>query len=97
MQLIGMVGKLGRSLGVDVVVEGIETIEALRAVTKLGAGYAQGRFLSWPVTNAEVESACGTGPARHRGLPGLRGRGSMSAVDEHPTPTLSIQPRRGAP
>ncbi len=57
MHLLDLVGKLGQSLGVDVVMEGVETEEVLRAVTRLGARFAQGRLLSWPVANAGVERA----------------------------------------
>jgi EAL domain-containing protein (putative c-di-GMP-specific phosphodiesterase class I) len=46
---------LGRTLGLVVVAEGVETGQQLRKVTSLGADLAQGFHLSHPLTPADLE------------------------------------------
>lgn len=46
---------LGTTLGLDVIVEGVETAEQERAVLGLGARLAQGYHLGAPVPAAEIE------------------------------------------
>ncbi|MDQ3632018.1 MAG: EAL domain-containing protein [Actinomycetota bacterium] len=46
---------IGRSLGLDVVAEGVETREHLRALRTLGCGSAQGYLFSKPVAAREIE------------------------------------------
>jgi predicted signal transduction protein with EAL and GGDEF domain len=46
---------LGRTLGLVVVAEGVETAQQLRKVTSLGADLAQGYHLSHPLAPADLE------------------------------------------
>jgi diguanylate cyclase (GGDEF)-like protein len=41
---------LGHNLGLEVVAEGVETVEAYNTLTRLGCDYAQGYFLSKPLS-----------------------------------------------
>jgi diguanylate cyclase (GGDEF)-like protein len=52
---------LGHSLGLDVVAEGVETHEHLRALRTLGCEAAQGYLFSKPVTAEEIEQLARTG------------------------------------
>jgi EAL domain-containing protein (putative c-di-GMP-specific phosphodiesterase class I) len=52
--IAGAMVALGRSLGLDVVAEGVETGEQLAALRALGCGTAQGYLFSRPVPAAEV-------------------------------------------
>jgi hypothetical protein len=41
---------LGHNLGLEVVAEGVETVESYNTLAKLGCDYAQGYFLSKPLS-----------------------------------------------
>ena len=45
---------MGRQLGLSVVAEGVESVEELRALAKMGCDEAQGYYLSKPLAAAEV-------------------------------------------
>ncbi len=45
---------LARSLGMDTVAEGVETVEAMEALAKLGCWAAQGYHLSRPLPSADI-------------------------------------------
>jgi diguanylate cyclase (GGDEF)-like protein len=61
---------LGHNLGLEVVAEGVETVEAYNTLAKLGCDYAQGFFLSKPLSPdkmsiwLEVFSGMGTDEAK---------------------------------
>jgi EAL domain-containing protein (putative c-di-GMP-specific phosphodiesterase class I) len=46
--------ELGRSIGMSVVVEGVETIQIADVVARLGAGYGQGSMFGHPVPANEL-------------------------------------------
>jgi len=52
---------LAHNLGMDVVAEGIETVEQANEVRSLGCKYAQGYFFSKPMSQARVEALLGSG------------------------------------
>ncbi|MDF1780543.1 MAG: EAL domain-containing protein [Alcanivoracaceae bacterium] len=52
--IVKTISSLGNSLGMDVIAEGVETIEQLRAVQELGCDYVQGYLISKPMA---VEAA----------------------------------------
>jgi EAL domain-containing protein (putative c-di-GMP-specific phosphodiesterase class I) len=47
--LVRTILAMGDSLAMDVVAEGVETIEQLDVLTQLGCAHAQGYFISRPV------------------------------------------------
>jgi EAL domain-containing protein (putative c-di-GMP-specific phosphodiesterase class I) len=53
-EIVRAVVTLGRSLGLDVVAEGIETLHQLRALNDLGCQYGQGFLLGYPVAADEL-------------------------------------------
>ncbi len=57
--VMGAVVDLGRALGLDVVVEGVETREMAASARSLGARIGQGWFFSRAVTAAEVPALLG--------------------------------------
>ncbi len=52
--LVGTVIELGRTLGMDVVAEGVETTGELAALQALGCRYVQGFLLSRPIPADEL-------------------------------------------
>ncbi|MES9860014.1 MAG: EAL domain-containing protein [Candidatus Thiodiazotropha sp. LLP2] len=52
--LVNAVLSLGKALGLDVVAEGVETLEQLRVLTHLGCPYLQGYYFSRPIPVNEV-------------------------------------------
>ncbi|HET9658121.1 MAG TPA: EAL domain-containing protein, partial [Kineosporiaceae bacterium] len=50
--------ELGASIGVSIVVEGIETTSVAELVTGMGAGYGQGSLFGRPMTAFALASAC---------------------------------------
>lgn len=52
--LVNAVLSLGRALGLDVVAEGVETLEQLRVLIHLGCPYLQGYYFSRPIPENEV-------------------------------------------
>ncbi|MGH2887992.1 MAG: EAL domain-containing protein, partial [Solirubrobacteraceae bacterium] len=56
---------LGRNLGLDVVAEGVETLELWNRLRDLGCKIAQGYFLSRPVPPEELASWLQTRPGVH--------------------------------
>ena len=57
--IVQAVAQMARALEINVVAEGVETEEQLRAVEALGCGYAQGFCLSEPVPAGEVDTLLG--------------------------------------
>jgi diguanylate cyclase (GGDEF)-like protein len=57
---------LGRSLGVHVLAEGVETVEQLRALRELGCATMQGYLFSRPVPADQVPAAIAAAEARAR-------------------------------
>ncbi|MGB8261023.1 MAG: EAL domain-containing protein [Terracidiphilus sp.] len=53
--------RLGRSLGMQVVAQGIETPEQLEALARLGCELGQGHLLSWAVDPARAERVAAAG------------------------------------
>jgi diguanylate cyclase (GGDEF)-like protein/PAS domain S-box-containing protein len=66
-EIVRAVVTLGRSLGLEVVAEGIETLDQLRSLQDLGCHFGQGFLLGHPVAEADLSVG---GPA----LPSLRRR-----------------------
>src|ERR1700683_1661141 len=60
-QVVHTVISLGHSLGMDVVAEGIETLEQANELRSLGCQYAQGYFFSKPVTQTCAEALLESG------------------------------------
>jgi predicted signal transduction protein with EAL and GGDEF domain len=60
-QVVHTVISLGHSLGMDVVAEGIETLEQANELRSLGCQYAQGYFFSKPVTQTCAEALLKSG------------------------------------
>ena len=54
---------LGATLGLDVIVEGVETSEQERELLRLGARVAQGYHLGTPAPAVEIEARWGSGAA----------------------------------
>ena len=55
--LVGAIIAMGRSLGLEVVAEGVELSTHLRALQRLGCHYAQGYYFSRPVPAQEFDAA----------------------------------------
>lgn len=55
--MVELVTRLGLSLGVKVVAEGVETSQELAIVTTFGVTHVQGRLLSWPVPACQLPAA----------------------------------------
>jgi diguanylate cyclase (GGDEF)-like protein/PAS domain S-box-containing protein len=66
-QLVGTMVALARSLGMDVVAEGVETEEQRRYLLELGCAHAQGYLFSRPLIVAELESLLASPRARQIG------------------------------
>ncbi len=62
-QLVGGVIQLARSLGVPVVVEGIEEADQVAGLTRLGAALGQGNFLGRPMDADALEERLTAGRA----------------------------------
>jgi diguanylate cyclase (GGDEF)-like protein len=54
--IVQAVSHMAEALGINVVAEGVETEDQLRAVEELGCGYAQGYFFARPAPADELES-----------------------------------------
>ncbi|MEL7153523.1 MAG: EAL domain-containing protein, partial [Pseudomonadota bacterium] len=52
--IVSMLVGLGKDLGVDIVAEGLETVEAVEAVRRLGCDLAQGYFFAKPASEADI-------------------------------------------
>ncbi|MCH7663943.1 MAG: EAL domain-containing protein, partial [Chloroflexi bacterium] len=55
-KIIETIVMLGHQLGLDVIVEGVETAEQLEFVRSLDCGYAQGYYFSKPLTASGVHA-----------------------------------------
>jgi diguanylate cyclase (GGDEF)-like protein/PAS domain S-box-containing protein len=53
-EIVKVIIGLAKNLGLDVIAEGIETVEQLSAIRELGCHYGQGYYFSRPVRPAEV-------------------------------------------
>jgi diguanylate cyclase (GGDEF)-like protein len=62
--IISAVVGLGKTLGMSVTAEGVETAEQLRLLKRQGCDEAQGYLLSRPLPYAEVSKLLGAAPAR---------------------------------
>jgi predicted signal transduction protein with EAL and GGDEF domain len=60
-QVVHTVISLGHGLGMDVVAEGIETVEQANEIRSLGCQYAQGYFFSKPLTQTGAEALLESG------------------------------------
>jgi EAL domain-containing protein (putative c-di-GMP-specific phosphodiesterase class I) len=47
--LVGAIIAMGKSLGLDIVAEGVESISHLRGLRGMGCHYAQGYYFSRPI------------------------------------------------
>jgi predicted signal transduction protein with EAL and GGDEF domain len=61
LEIVHTIISLARVLRMDVVAEGIETIEQANQLTSLGCKYAQGYFFSKPMNPTSVEALLGSG------------------------------------
>ena len=69
--IVGAIIGLGRSLGMDVVAEGIETTEQLALLQRIGCTFGQGHLFGQPVNGArylELLRAQQEGQTAHAGL-----------------------------
>ncbi len=69
---------LGTTLGLEVIIEGVETAEQERRLLRLGARLAQGYHLGPPAPAVEIEDRWSPGP-RPVSLVGARNRSSSAA------------------
>ncbi len=69
-EMVRAIVSLAHNLGMDVVAEGVETLEQLECLRTLGCEQAQGYFFSKPVTGVEAGTLIAAQPWR-----GLRGSG----------------------
>ena len=53
---------LGHTLGLDVVAEGVETVQQLRELRRLGCDLAQGYLFSGALPPGKVDELIDTGP-----------------------------------
>jgi len=53
--LVGAIIAMGRSLGLDIVAEGVELKSHLTALERMGCHYAQGYYFSRPVPAEEFD------------------------------------------
>lgn len=60
--LVGTINELAHSLGMDVVAEGIETVQQLGHLRKLGCEFGQGYLFSVPLPAAEIEKLLDRSP-----------------------------------
>ncbi|WP_421121959.1 putative bifunctional diguanylate cyclase/phosphodiesterase [Aquihabitans daechungensis] len=65
-EIVRAVVTLGRSLGLDVVAEGIETLDQLRSLEQLGCHFGQGFLLGHPVAAADLRFDGPILPVFHR-------------------------------
>jgi EAL domain-containing protein (putative c-di-GMP-specific phosphodiesterase class I) len=76
---------LGRSLGVHLLAEGVETVEQLRALRELGCATMQGYLFSRPVPADQIPAAIAAAEARARretGSKSLAGRNAPHGAVE---------------
>jgi EAL domain-containing protein (putative c-di-GMP-specific phosphodiesterase class I) len=69
-EMIRAIVTLAHSLGMDVVAEGVETIQQAAGLDSLGCEYAQGFYFSRPVDSATAARLIGAQPWRRAGDPG---------------------------
>ena len=62
--LVRTVVQIGQSLGIDTIVEGIETAHQLQRLQELGSRLGQGYFLATPMPAADIESLFEDGESR---------------------------------
>jgi EAL domain-containing protein (putative c-di-GMP-specific phosphodiesterase class I) len=55
--LVGAIIAMGRSLGLDIVAEGVESTAHVRALRAMGCQYAQGYLFSRPVSAEDFNEA----------------------------------------
>ena len=60
--LVGAINQLAHTLGMDVVAEGIETVQQLGHLRKLGCEFGQGYLFSMPLPAAEIEKLLDRSP-----------------------------------
>ena len=76
-EMVGAIVVLAHNLGMDVVAEGVETIEQVAQLQSLGCEYAQGFYFARAVDPATAEGLIASQPwrGRHaaRGVSGFRG------------------------
>ena len=63
-EMVRAIVALAHNLGMDVVAEGVETIEQMVALQTLGCDHAQGFYFSRPVNIAECDGLIATQPWR---------------------------------
>ncbi len=61
-QIVGTIVALAHNLGLDVVAEGVETVEQLGELKQLGCEYGQGYLFSKPVKREAAEQLLASGP-----------------------------------
>ena len=60
-EIVRTIVSLAHILGMDVVAEGVETVEQANQLRSLGCKYAQGYFFSRPMTHDRAEALLGSG------------------------------------
>jgi EAL domain-containing protein (putative c-di-GMP-specific phosphodiesterase class I) len=70
-EIVHTIISLAHILGMDVVAEGVETVEQANQLRSLGCRYAQGYFFAKPMDQAGVEVLLGSG-VPETSLPGSR-------------------------
>ena len=68
-EMVGAIVVLAHNLGMDVVAEGVETIEQVRQLQSLGCEYAQGFYFARAVDPATAEGLIASQPWRGRHAP----------------------------
>ncbi len=55
--LVGAIIAMGKSLGLDIVAEGVELSDHIKALNRMGCHYAQGYYFSRPIPAEEFGAA----------------------------------------
>jgi predicted signal transduction protein with EAL and GGDEF domain len=68
LEIIGTILQLARSLGMDVVAEGLETKAQIARLTAMGCTSGQGNYFSRPVDAERAQRLIGAKDTRQRGV-----------------------------
>ena len=80
-RLVASIIEIGRSLGIEVVAEGVETLEQAHLLRDLGCDILQGFLFARPMSRADFEAFMLSRPSSLQAAPGpVRGYGGQGAA-----------------